>query len=266
MSELYEGCWHKLDWAKKHVDAFKRSALAWGASFDSEPPFGFRKEFDAHSNCFSVFVVDIADVPTEWSLMIGDALTNFRAALDYLAHDLVGRGDEPHHRGTSKPQFVICRNSKDFEGQIKGRMPGIRTAHKAIIKGYQPYRWLTSKDLHPFSLLDDLVRRDKHREIEPVFSQHSGQLQMSVVKKTNFAVSHVEPGRFYQMFPLPARLETNAEILRVFGQVTGPDPQVEVRLKSAIAIAFESGVWAADTLDQIGAMIAQLFAEIEPAL
>jgi hypothetical protein len=92
MSALYEGCWHKLDRAKKHVETLQRDIAAW-PDRQPEPPISFRKEFNPDLNCFLYFVGGIVAVPTEWSLLIGDALTNFRAALDYLAHDLVGRGD-----------------------------------------------------------------------------------------------------------------------------------------------------------------------------
>lgn len=266
MSELYSGCWHKLDWAKRHVDEFQRSVDAWGANFHGKPPFEFRKEFDSDSNCFTLFTTDVADAPPEWSLIIGDALTNFRAALDYLAHDLVGRGSQPQLRGTSTPQFVIARESKDFPGALKGRMPGIQSAHATIVEYYQPYRWLDVKELHPFFLLDHLVRWDKHRQIQPVFAQHAGSVSMGVTGNSDFRVTRTEPGLAYKTFPLAPRLEADAELLRVFGERTGPNPDVKVRYEGAVAVTFEDGRWARDTLDQVGAMIAQLFTEIELAL
>ena len=266
MSELYSGCWHKLDWAKRHVDEFQRSVDAWGANFHGKPPFEFRNEFDPDSNCFTLFTTDVADAPPEWSLIIGDALTNFRAALDYLAHDLVGRGSKPELRGTSTPQFVIARESKDFPGALKGRMPGIQSAHATIVEYYQPYRWLDVKELHPFFLLDHLVRWDKHRQIQPVFAQHAGSVSMGVTGNSDFRVTRTEPGLAYKTFPLAPRLEADAELLRVFGERTGPNPDVKVQYEGAVAVTFEDGRWARDTLDQVGAMIAQLFTEIEPAL
>ena|SRR5215216_4743042 len=108
MSELYSGCWHKLDWAKRHVDEFQRSVDAWGANFHGKPPFEFRNEFDSDSNCFTLITTDVADVPPEWSLIIGDALTNFRAALDYLAHDLVGRGSQTRTQGHKHAAVRHC--------------------------------------------------------------------------------------------------------------------------------------------------------------
>jgi hypothetical protein len=136
MSALYDGCWHKLDRAKKHVDELKRDIRAWGDR-QTEPIYRISKEFHAHPDHFRFTVDSVASFPTEWNLIIGDALTNFRAALDYLAHDLVGRGSKPHLKGTGTPQFVICRDSQDIKGQLNGRMPGIQAQHRAIIESYQ---------------------------------------------------------------------------------------------------------------------------------
>ncbi len=266
MNVLYEGCWHKLDWAKKHVDTLKRDVRAW-ADLQTEPPFELGKEFYPDLNCFSVFIAGIEEMPIEWSLIIGDALTNFRAALDYLAHDLVGRGSKPQLRGKATPQFVVCRDSKDVKGQINGRMPGIRTAHRAIIKDYQPYTWQAERDRHPFALLDALVRRDKHRQIEPVFAQYLRELNVSVIESRDFAVDGVEPGSiFTAMTPTIPHFELDAELVRVFGQPTGPNPDVEMSLQGPLTIAFKNGEWVQETLDDIGAMIAQLFTELEPVL
>jgi hypothetical protein len=266
MNTLYNGCWHKLDRAKKHADELKADVLAWPARY-GKPPYRFRKEFKRDLNGFSYTIASIAKMPTGWSLIIGDALTNFRASLDYLAHDLVGRGTKPHLRGTSTPQFVICRNGGDFTGQANGRLPGIRAMHRAIIETYQPYWWGAVRDLHPLLMLDELVRRDKHREIQPVFSQHSHHLYAQVVKADHFIVTHMEPGgSLGGRAVLPLRFEPNAEVLRVLGQQTGPNPDVVVRFQVSFSIAFESGAWVPNALDDIGTMIAQLFSAIEPTL
>jgi len=264
MSALYEGCWHKLDWAKKHVDALKRDVGAW-TDLQTEPPFTLGKEFHPDLNYFSIFAASVEDVPIEWSLIIGDALTNFRAALDYLAHDLVGRGSKPELRGTDKPQFVICRDSKDFTGQINGRMPGIREADRTIIDSYQPYTWEYERAVHPFALLDVFVRRDKHRQLEPVFAQYFKELNMVVTDSWDFSPTRVDPGSmFTDTTPVIPRFEPNAELVRVCGHVTGSNPDVQMSLQGPIAIAFESEEWVQQTLDNIGAIITQLFSELEP--
>lgn len=186
MSGLYEGCWHKLDRAQTHVQALKRDIGIRLHHSDREPLYGFRQEFDPDSDCLSTFI-DTVNRPTiEWSLIIGDALTNFRAALDYLAHDLVGRGSRPELKATRTPQFVICRKSVDIDRQIKGRLPGIKSSHRAVIEDFQPYQWVEWKDAHPLALLDSLVRWDKHREIEPVFSQHAHYLYVTITGARDF--------------------------------------------------------------------------------
>ena len=76
MSGLYEGCWHKLDRAREHVDALKRGIAT--RDFDAYPSYGLRDEFRRDLNCLSIFFADVETPPTEWSLIIGDALTNFR--------------------------------------------------------------------------------------------------------------------------------------------------------------------------------------------
>jgi hypothetical protein len=103
-------------------------------------------------------------------------------------------------------------------------------------------------------------------QIQPVFAQHAGNVSMGVTGNSDFRVTRTEPGLAYKTFPLAPRLEADAELLRVFGERTGPNPDVKVRYEGAVAVTFEDGRWARDTLDQVGAMIAQLFTEIEPTL
>jgi hypothetical protein len=271
MSALYEGCWHKLDRAKMHVGTLKRDIGVRLAHANTGQMYGYRQEFDPHLNCLSTFVNSVERPPVEWSLIIGDALTNFRAALDYLAHDLAGRGSKPHKRGTRDPSFVICRTVKDANGRdarkrIEGGFPGIKPRHRAVIEDFQPYQWLEWSDAHPLALLDRLVRWDKHREIEPVFSQHAGYFQMAFTDPTDFVPERAELGQGLKFRPPRRRLEPNTEVARVFGRRIGPNPSVVVHFKSTFSIAFKNGDWVEGTLDKIGKTILQLFTAIEPIL
>ena len=103
-------------------------------------------------------------------------------------------------------------------------------------------------------------------QIQPVFAQHAGNVSMGVTGNSDFRVTRTEPALAYKTFPLAPRLEADAELLRVFGERTGPNRDVKVRYEGAVAVTVEDGRWARDTLDQVGAMIAQLFTEIEPTL
>ena len=153
MSALYEACWHKLDRGKKHLDGLQASVGAW-TNLHIKPPYTFGKEFNRKRNLFTFHVESVEALPVEWSLIAGDVLTNFRAALDYLAHDLVGAGHEPHWKGGTKPQFAIGSCKKPFRKKVRERMPGIQVRHRTIIEKYQPYKWCSARSRHPLALLE----------------------------------------------------------------------------------------------------------------
>jgi len=267
MSALYEGCWHKLDRAKHHFDELDNRVEAW-TNLNTKPPYEFGKEFDARRDLFTFHVVSVEEMPVEWSLIAGDALTNFRAALDYLAHDLIGRGSEPHRKGKSGPQFTIGLHYKEFRNAIEKEMPGITAEHRAIIENYQPYKWDEARDRHPLALLRTLVNRDKHRKLQLAGVQQVGNnFRAGVVGFHDFTIHRVEPGRIFGKAPkMVARLKPGAEVARVFGKKTGPNPNVEMGFQSAVTVTFEGGAWLTDTLETIGLAITKLFREIEPTL
>lgn len=188
-------------------------------------------------------------MPVEWSLIAGDALTNFRAALDYLAHDLIGRGSAPHRKGKSGPHFAIGLHRNEVINDVVCQMPGIKAAHKS----------------HPLALLRHLVNRDKHRELQLVTAQHIERVKFraQVIRRHDFDISRVEPGLVFEKPPKPvARLKQNAEVARVFGKRTGPNPDVDMGFMSMVAPAFEGGEWLTDTLDAMGVCITKRFRDI----
>jgi hypothetical protein len=63
-----------------------------------------------------------------------------------------------------------------------------------------------------------------------------------------------------------ARPKPGAEVARVLGKETGPNPNVEMGFQAAVAVAFETGEWLTDTLEAMGVCITKLFREIEPTL
>jgi hypothetical protein len=260
MSALYEGCWHKLDRAKHHLDELQDRVRAW-CDFHTKPPYTFRKEFNRKRNLFTFHVVSVEKVPVEWSLITGDVLTNYRAALDYLAYET------PHRRHEVRTFFPVAKKKRDFKGQVNGGMPGILPKHRTIIQAYQPYKWRSARDRHPFALLNTFVNRDKHREIQPVFTENFHSFHARVGAVNDFAVSRVEPGRvFGRRHTLIRRFEPGAEVARVYGKKTGPNPNVVMGFYSPVSVAFENGAWFPEALADMGQAITRLFREIEPIL
>lgn len=267
MSALYEGCWAKLDRAQHHFDELDSRVGAW-TNLHAEPPYTFGKEFNSKRNFFTFHVESVETLPVEWSLIAGDALTNFRAALDYLAHDLVGAGREPHWKGTTKPQFAIGRTRRVFRQKVRERMKGILPKHRAIIEKYQPYKARSARDRHPLALLDALVIRDKHRQLQAVGTYNAGSFGARVLTHNDFAISGVVPGSvFGRSRKLPGRFEPGAEVARAYGKKTGPSPNVEMGSYGPVSVASEDfPAWFPDALQGMGQMITMLFSEIEPTL
>ena len=269
MSALYEGCWHKLDRAKHHFDELDNRVGAW-TNLDTKPPIGYGKKFDAKRDLFTFHVESGEELPVEWSLIAGDALTNFRAALDYLAQDLVGRGSEGHLRGTGTPKFPVCPHCNEFGNDVEKKLPGIAEEHRTIVEGYQPYEWGDDRDSHPFQLLTKFVNRDKHRELQLAKVQHirfGTKFRANVTHVHDFDIRRVKPGSVFGNPPkMVTRFEAGAEVARVFGKKTGPNRNVEMGFQAAVTPTFEGGEWLTDTLEAIGVAITKLFREIEPTL
>ena len=269
MSALYEGCWHKLGRAKFHVDELQDRVTRW-RDLHGDEPYVWGKKFDAKRNRFTFYVQSVAELPVEWSLIAGDALTNLRASLDYMAYDLVGRGTTPHRRPKAKPQFPIIRKKAALKGYINGRMPGISPKQWTIIESYQPYKWGGARNRHPFAALDTLVNWDKHRELKPavVYNIPSLGFRAGVVgTPRDFAIHRVEWGRVFGKRGNVPAFKPGTQIAHVFGERTGPDPDVEMHFQGAVAIVFQNPrVVFPGALEGIGKFITKLFFEIEPTL
>ncbi|MFL0288808.1 hypothetical protein ACJH6H_26555 [Mycobacterium sp. SMC-21] len=123
--------------------------------------------------------------PAEWGLIVGDILTNLRAALD---HAVVGHAAKLHtltEAEERKLNFPILLNKDQWLGSpavqqtattpAKPKVDSVQkklvnyvdSAVLAAIETCQPYHFATPHD-HPLAGLNDLVNRDKHREIQVV--------------------------------------------------------------------------------------------------
>jgi hypothetical protein len=237
---------------------------AW-TNLHIKPPYTFGKEFNRKRNLFTFHVESVEALPVEWSLIAGDVLTNFRAALDYLAHDLVGAGHEPHWKGGTKPQFAIGSCKKPFRKKVRERMPGIQVRHRTIIEKYQPYKWCSARSRHPLALLEAFIVRDKHRKLEPASTHNFGSFGGDVLALNDFAISRVVPGRVFGRRKVVPRFEPGAEVARAYGKKTGPNPNVDMGFYGPVSIAFkDADAWFPDALEGMGQMITMLFREIEP--
>ncbi|MGX1809748.1 hypothetical protein ACWIGI_28845 [Nocardia sp. NPDC055321] len=115
-----------------------------------------------------------AEVPDDWGLVAGDALTNMRAALDHSVF--------PHSR-----QFPILKTFHDRRGRPQ-TFDIFSPAVTALIDSYQP-RASDSPDLDPLGVLNELVNEDKHRQLLVANSFNAGLL---VAKTEEYEITHEE--------------------------------------------------------------------------
>src|SRR5580765_3459984 len=105
----------KLGRAKQHAETVKADIDQWTDSQSKQlTAVTIGKEFDVEKGCFVIKVTEFEGLPARWSLVAGDALYNFRAALEYLAWHLIRAGTEPKPKNPKAVQFPIYTDPKDF--------------------------------------------------------------------------------------------------------------------------------------------------------
>jgi hypothetical protein len=118
-----------------------------------------------------------------WGLSVGDIVHSLRAALDYLAWQLVILNGREPNSGTYFPVGPIktpttAQAIKDRKTMREGQAKAFGTAAMAIIESLQPNaagNALTNLELHPLFLLHQLDIWDKHRRLHIV----GGVVQLS---------------------------------------------------------------------------------------
>lgn len=112
---------------------------------------------------------------THAKLLTSETLQHIRAALDYLAFNLVwlDAGPPDRRRGRSI-HFPVVRDESRWKTEAKGRLPGVTREHLAIMREYQPFagcEWT--------AMLAELAMIDRHRFVLDVIREYSGTFSSS---------------------------------------------------------------------------------------
>ncbi|MVU76012.1 hypothetical protein GPX89_01990 [Nocardia sp. ET3-3] len=221
------GAQNKLARARQHLDELERAV----AEFHRTSPYTFRGHLpdnnpDASSIPFEVRVATAYDVPDSWPLIVGDILTNLRAALDHAVFNHV-KATRP-----SLPdkdiQFPIEDQCSQFENKRKRFIPAIRQ----VVGDAQPYR-TADPQKHPLHILRRLVNIDKHRSLIVV----------------DYASMRLELGVSDNVEVLEARPNIGAEMtvgtivatghLRVRPEAQAPVQTIQFSVKAGLETAIE---------------------------
>lgn len=164
----------KLRHAEKDLDVLRAELVA----FDNAQTARISQEIDPKDGA-QVFRFHVLRQPDpEWEITVGEVAYQVRSALDQLVTQLValnGGNPDQHHGG-----FPIFTRRKDYwEPKKRGGkvfpsnrdvlLQGVKSKHRAIIDGLQPYeRGAPLAIKHdPLTVLNAVCNGDKHRYGHP---------------------------------------------------------------------------------------------------
>jgi hypothetical protein len=166
----------KRERAVAHLDALRTSIRGRTAAKQAAAPGEYDPEYRRY-----LFYPELLAADAGWAVLLGDAVYNARAALDYLVTALVRTKGAVEDHCTEFPIYGINprRDSpkhwtkiddwweKDPRGEIKRKLAGTPAATKDALKRLQPFYGAprTNPALHPLSQLQQLSNRDKHRRL-----------------------------------------------------------------------------------------------------
>lgn len=111
----------------------------------------------------SITIGDVTPTPDTIPLIIGDVLSNLRAALDHVAWQLaIVFSDDDPIPGNNGTRFPIWWEDPDNKRARPLLKPFTCKAVEAFLDGLQPYH-RKPPQAHPLFVINDLVNIDKHR-------------------------------------------------------------------------------------------------------
>lgn len=123
----------KIDRANRHIDDLATACK----TFVDAKPFEFGRDTDPKTGYYHFKLTDIKAPPREIALIAGDAIHNFRSALDHLACELVIANGQTPTRQTSFPIFDSAKKYQSLHGnRVRGMSPGAVRA----IDAAKPYK------------------------------------------------------------------------------------------------------------------------------
>ncbi|HUZ88828.1 MAG TPA: hypothetical protein VMU49_03245 [Candidatus Acidoferrales bacterium] len=160
------------------------------ANVEDDPVIRQRWQDEPELHYTRVYVESLKPIPKPWGPLIGDAIHNYRSALDHLGYALVKAGtasadlrDERNAKRVYFPYFTGNLSGYLTSSFVAERLPGVDSRYIAALAPFQPglrpgeRRW----QLKALQRLDDL---EKHRE--PLLTPH-------LLMWTNLIASHPMP-------------------------------------------------------------------------
>lgn len=263
-----DGSREKLEWANGHVGTLRKEI----GEVDPAPAHvPLRRKHEADKSAIVWRVERVPEIKDSWGLIAGDALHNFRCALDHMWWQLAKRylEREPTEDEAKEIQFPIF----DRPTQWNPSHPYFRhvdPAHPPKVKARQPFNPPAGDEVNYLGILGRLSNVDKHRVIHPVLVTMSGG---QIPTPPNDAFSDCTPARVQIQgkwvrevkFTLGGTPKVGDKVFEVPVIVTGDNPDVNfnTNLQCRIALS-EDSMDLISTLDGIAAEVEAILALYAP--
>lgn len=154
--------WPNMKWARARQLASELFHSVLMQSASSRTGLDVKIAEDRLSATF--LVRDVAPMPIhEWSLLLGDVLHNYRAALDAFAWELAHfEGRQPHPKHVRQLYFPICLSKTEWDREVKGPLASVPADLLRRLYAVQPFH-AEPVDKSIFIVLHKLDIADKHR-------------------------------------------------------------------------------------------------------
>jgi hypothetical protein len=265
---LFDSAWAKWAQGVKHFQALQDDIAAFRAEHARGPVLATRARYDAKRHGFVIAVDKIEAIPMGWSLILGDAANNFRAALDHLAWALVSRGHTPPGSGKlttrqeSAVYFPLSQDRREFDADIQRpsgpkarlKLPGIRRVDSAKVRRHQPYHHgPRERPILALMTLASINAGDKHRTIQPIWIEPA-VIGLHVEESRDCEIRELRTNRWHKR-----PLEVGTELALVPARKDGPDPQVQMKVNVAAELSvgkrITSEEWGARTAAVVGTIL-----------
>ncbi len=128
----FDGPKLKLARGREHTANLKAKI----SDYLSRDPWAALLQLNRKTNEHRIAFKGREEIPLHFSAIFGDAVHNFRTALDILANDLVAlSGVQP-----KKVYFPFGDSASGFEVQMKEKMKQAPPDIQSIVRGFAPYR------------------------------------------------------------------------------------------------------------------------------
>ncbi len=220
--------------ADKHLNALRRGIV----SFVKVNPCAIVGQNEGNPARY-VLRAQVAPMPPDIAIIVGDAVHNLRSALDHLAWQLVISAGGSPDRFT---QFPILLDALGKKGPCLADVAGgISSGALALVESLQPYNRVDDPTLDPLAILAELSNFDKHRMVVLT--------ELLVTDPSTGITFGGDPANY--SYVTSGRFENDAIITTLpFAAGPGDDVDVNARCSTEVAIRqpFELNVPALEEL------------------